>query len=305
MMKRVFRAKPFLKWAGGKTQLILEIEKSLPRDILSGKFTYIEPFAGSGAVLFWMLDNFPNMQKAVINDINSDLINVYKIIASNPKELISILKDFQNQYNDLQNKEEEKKVYFYQKRNLYNTRETDKITQAALFIFLNRTCFNGLYRVNKNNFFNVPIGSYKLPTICDERNILAVSEALKNVEILNGDFEQTLPYAKENSFFYLDPPYKPLSATSSFNSYAQGEFDDNEQIRLRDFCRKLSSSKSKWMLSNSDIQDNNFFDVIYGEFEKSKVKAKRIINSKPDKRGELNELLITNYKIQKQSKAYA
>lgn len=169
-------AKPFLKWAGGKTQLISEIERCLPENIKTNKFTYIEPFAGSGAVLFWMLNNFPNLEKAVINDINSDLINTYKVIASTPIELISVLKELQNQFHGLQNNEEKKKEYYYQKRDLYNTRSTDKITQASLFIFLNRTCFNGLYRVNRSNLFNVPIGSYKFPTICDEQNILAVGE---------------------------------------------------------------------------------------------------------------------------------
>ena len=292
-------AKPFLKWAGGKTQLINDIEKSLPLEITNKNFTYIEPFVGSGAVLFWMLNNFPNLKKAVINDINSDLINTYKIIANKPKELISILKQLQKEYHELQDREEEKKVYYYIKRELYNKRNTDKSTQAALFIFLNRTCFNGLYRVNSKNLFNVPMGSYKAPTICDEKNILAVNNALKKVEILNGDFEQTLKHANGTSFFYFDPPYKPLSETSSFNSYSKDEFNDKEQIRLRNFCKKLESSGHKWMLSNSDVKGknpkDNFFDDIYSKYIIARVKAKRSINANPEKRGTLNELLITNY----------
>lgn len=292
-------AKPFLKWAGGKTQLIGDIEKSLPYDIFNKKFTYIEPFVGSGAVLFWMLNNFPNMQKAVINDINQDLINTYKTIASKPKELISILQQLQNEFHTLENKSEEKKEYYYQKRELYNTRNEELIAQAALFIFLNRTCFNGLYRVNKNNAYNVPMGSYKKPTICDVENILAVSEALQKVEILCGDYEKTLNEATTNSFFYFDPPYKPLSNTSSFNSYAKDDFNDEEQIRLRNFCSKLNQLGHNWMLSNSDVKgkdtNDNFFDEIYAEFLISRVKAKRSINANPEKRGELNELLITNY----------
>ncbi len=301
-MERKSYAKPFLKWAGGKTQLIAEIERSLPPMVKSNRFTYIEPFIGSGAVLFWMLNNFPNLKKAVINDINADLINAYKIIADRPKELIEVLKEFQNQYYDLQNKEVEKKEYYYEKRNLFNARSTAKVTQAALFIFLNRTCFNGLYRVNKSNLFNVPIGSYELPRICDEENILAVSDALQNVEIINGDFEKTLAYADENSFFYLDPPYKPISLTSHFTAYAKDLFDDNEQIRLKDFCVKLDSHRSKWLLSNSHIQDNDFFDDIYNDFFINRVKAKRIINSKGDKRGSLDELLITNFQIEQGKK---
>jgi DNA adenine methylase len=188
-------AKPFLKWAGGKTQLISEIEKSLPNKIVTKKFTYIEPFAGSGAVLFWMLNNFPNLEKAVINDINEDLINTYKTIASKPKELISILQILQNEFHGLEGQDEAKKEYYYSKRELYNTRKEELSGQAALFIFLNRTCFNGLYRVNRKNEYNVPMGSYKRPTICDKENILAVSQALQKVEILCGDYEETLNVA--------------------------------------------------------------------------------------------------------------
>ncbi len=292
-------AKPFLKWAGGKTQLINEIGKSLPNEITKSKFTYIEPFVGSGAVLFWMLNNFPNLEKAVINDINKDLTNTYNIIASQAKELISILQILQNEFHSLENKQEEKKEYYYKKRELYNARKEEKVSQAALFIFLNRTCFNGLYRVNKNNKYNVPMGSYKKPTICDKQNIIAVSNALQKVEILCGDYEATLDKATTNSFFYFDPPYKPLSETSSFNSYAKGEFNDDEQIRLRDFCSKLEKQGHKWMLSNSDVKGknpkDNFFDKLYSEFSIVRVKAKRSINANPEKRGELNELLITNY----------
>ncbi len=155
------QAKPFLKWAGGKTQLINDIEKALPKEFLNQKVTYVEPFVGSGAILFWILNNFPNVEKAVINDINADLTNTYKIIASKPKELISILKQFQGEYHTIDLQTEIKRDYYTAKRILFNSRSTDLVTQAALFIFLNRTCFNGLFRVNKSNGFNVPIGSYK------------------------------------------------------------------------------------------------------------------------------------------------
>ena len=291
-------AKPFLKWAGGKTQLITDIEKSIPQKFDSSKFTYIEPFVGSGAVLFWMLNNFPNLEKAVINDINEDLINTYKTIANNPKELISILEILQNEFHALEGNEENKKLYYYQKRSLYNTRKEEQSGQAALFIFLNRTCFNGLYRVNRKNEYNVPMGGYKKPTICDKENILAVSEALRKVEILCGDFEQTLDFAKQNTLFYFDPPYKPLSETSSFNSYAKDEFNDNEQVRLKDFCSKLNVLNHTWILSNSDVkgknENDNFFDDLYSDFNIQRVEAKRSINANPDKRGTLTELLITN-----------
>ena len=298
-MKNKTIAKPFLKWAGGKTQLIAAIENSLPKEILNKKFTYIEPFVGSGAILLWMLNNFPKLEKAVINDINSDLINTYRTIADKPKQLISILTQLQNEYHSLLKDEDKKKLYYYEKREMYNARNTDNITQAALFIFLNRTCFNGLYRVNKNNGFNVPMGSYSKPTICDAENIFAVSEALQKVEILNGDFETTLEYATKNTFFYFDPPYKPLHQTSSFNAYAKDNFNDDEQIRLSNFCKKLDELGHHWILSNSDVNDkvsnNDFFDKLFSQFNITRVKAKRSINANPEKRGELNELLITNY----------
>lgn len=295
-------AKPFLKWAGGKTQLIDEIQNSLPQNIIKSNFTYIEPFVGSGAVLFWMLNNFPNIKKAVINDINQDLINCYKVISSKPKELILILKILQNEFHSLEDKDK-KQEYYYQKRGDYNLRKGSKIEQASLFIFLNRTCFNGLYRVNKNNYFNVPIGSYNKPTICDETNILNVSNALQKVEILCGDYEKTLKSAQKNTLFYFDPPYKPLSETSSFNSYSKDEFNDKEQIRLRDFCTKLNKLNHSWILSNSDVKsanpDNNFFDEIYKKFLILRVNARRSINSNSQKRGKLSELLITNYHHEK------
>ena len=291
-------AKPFLKWAGGKTQLINDIKKVLPKEFTKYKFNYIEPFVGSGAVLFWMLNNFPKIEKAIINDINADLTNTYKVISHSPFELISILNQFQNEYHSLEDNSEIKKEYYLEKRENFNSRKFSNTEQAAFFIFLNRTCFNGLYRVNKNNFFNVPIGSYKKPTICDAENILAVSESLKKVEILTGDYQQTLDFAERPALFYFDPPYKPLSKTSSFNSYSKDDFNDDEQIRLRDFCKKLDSLNHHWILSNSDLKgkdiNDNFFDDLYSDFNIQRIEAKRSINANPEKRGKLTELLITN-----------
>ncbi|MFD2241752.1 DNA adenine methylase [Flectobacillus roseus] len=292
-------AKPFLKWAGGKTQLINDIGYCLPNNLNQTNFTYIEPFVGSGAVLFWMLNNFPSLEKAVINDINIDLINTYKVIASYPANLISNLEVLQNEFHSLEGDEDKKKLYYYEKRTVFNTRNAESIEQAALFIFINRTCFNGLYRVNSKNEYNVPMGAYKKPTICDKSNILSVSEALQKVEILSGDFEKTLEHTTENSIFYFDPPYKPLTTTSSFNSYAKDEFNDKEQIRLRDFCNKLELLGHTWILSNSDVRDSlefgDFFDNLYSDYQIQRVEAKRMINSKAEKRGKLTELLITNH----------
>ena len=287
-------AKPFIKWAGGKTQLLHEIDSAIPEKLKYSNFTYIEPFVGGGAVLFWILQKYPNIKKAIINDINTDLINSYRTIKENVEKVIIVLRNWEKEYHLLSDKPEEKKEYYYLKRKLFNSRKSDLITQTALFIFLNRTCFNGLYRVNKKNEFNVPIGSYKKPMICDEENLRAVSQVLKKVTILNGDFENTLKYAENNTLFYFDPPYKPLSKTSSFNSYSKIEFDDNEQTRLAKFCEKIDFLGYQWVLSNSDVK-NDFFDKLYAKFNIKRVLAKRYINSNPNKRGELTELLITNF----------
>lgn len=294
-------AKPFLKWAGGKTQLIDSIQKSIPANFQNEQFTYIEPFVGSGAVFFWMLENYPNMKSAVLNDINEDLINCYKSIKNDVNELIAILKKWESEYHAFQEDIDSRKEYYYLKRTQFNTRESSLVTQGALFIFLNRTCFNGLYRVNKSNGYNVPIGSYKKPQICNEENLLSVSKALQNVTLLSGDYEETLQHATSETnrtIFYLDPPYKPLSETSSFNSYAKGEFNDSEQVRLKDFCHTINDKGFKWILSNSDMKntnpENNFFDDLYEKFKIQRVYARRNINSNPNSRGKITELLISN-----------
>ncbi len=289
--------KPFLKWAGGKTQLLDDIESKFPYkkyDI----FSYVEPFVGSGAVLFWILNNFPNVKSIVINDINYDLIDTYRTIQSTIKDVILILKQYEQEYHFLLDKTKEKKAYYYNKRQLFNARVCEPTIQTALFIFLNRTCFNGLYRVNKNNEFNVPIGSYKKPMICDESNLLAVYESLQKVKILSGDFEQTMQYVNHDVLFYFDPPYRPLSKTSNFNTYSKDEFNDDEQYRLKLFCDKLDTLNSKWILSNSDMKNvntnDNFFDDLFSDYKIDRVIAKRSINSNALKRGQLTELLISN-----------
>jgi len=297
MIMKQLQAKPFLKWAGGKTQLLSEITLKIPFG-KNDKFTYIEPFVGSGAVFFWVLNNFPNINKVTINDINKDLIDSYISIKEDCEKLIQILQLCEQEYYKASENKNEKNKYYYEKRELFNSRTSNKTTQSALLIFLNKTCFNGLYRVNKKNEFNVPIGSYTKPLICDKENIRAVNLALKNVEILNLDFEETLKYAEKDTFFYFDPPYKPLNKTSSFNSYSKDTFDDAEQIRLKRFCDKLNGMNCKWILSNSDVKGENincnFFDDLFEKYQISRVLAKRCINANPSKRGELTELLITN-----------
>jgi DNA adenine methylase len=260
-------AKPFVKWVGGKSQLIPSISKILPQEIFEmPDLVYIEPFVGGGAMLFWMLKSIKNIRKAVINDINSDLTTAYFAVKNNVNELIARLKNIEQEYQSLTS-EESRKIFYLTMRERYNTKSLEDIENTALFIFLNHTCFNGLHRVNSKGLFNVPFGKYTNPTICDEDTLLADSELLQKVEILTGDFEQTLDYATENSFFYFDPPYKPLSQTSSFNSYAREAFNDAEQVRLKHFCDKLNDKGYLWLLSNSDVKsndpNNNFFDDLY------------------------------------------
>ncbi len=296
-MRNKYKAKPFVKWVGGKTQLLSEIKSRLPKRFdTRSDIIYVEPFVGGGALLFWILQEFPNITKAVINDINPDLTNAYRVIKETPDELILLLEEMQNDYISLN--EESRKEMFLRNRELYNTKDLDAITNAALFLFLNRTCFNGLYRVNSKGLFNVPFGKYKNPKICDKETIMADSELLQKVEILTGDFSNTLKYASENSFFYFDPPYKPLTKSSSFNSYAKESFDDLEQIRLRDFCNTLTENKTEFILSNSDVKavdnNNDFFDQLYSLYNINRVLASRFVNANVAKRGKLNELLITN-----------
>ena len=296
-----FLAKPFIKWAGGKSQLISQLETFLPVDFdRCENLIYVEPFVGGGAMLFYMLQTYPNITKAVINDINTDLMACYTIIRDNPQALIRSLSGIQEKFYSLEG-ENARKTFYLEMRELYNGPSLKSLERATLFIFLNRTCFNGLYRVNKAGKFNVPYGRYAHPLICDEETILADNKVLQRVEIINGDFEQTsfLLDFEEDLFFYFDPPYKPLSKTSSFNSYAKEEFDDGEQIRLRDFCHKISEQKTHFILSNSDVkgrdENDNFFDEIYHAYNIRRVMATRMINANPDKRGKLSELLIRNY----------
>jgi len=291
------KAKPFVKWAGGKTNLLDSIENKLPYD-RKDSFTYIEPFVGSGAVLFQVLNNYPNLNQVVINDINSDLINTYKTIVNSVDELVDLLKTWETEYHNLSSDENKKKTYFKSKRKSFNTRKSSEMKQSALFLFLNRTCFNGLYRVNRKNEFNVPIGSYKKPSICNEDNLKLASKLLQNVTILNVDYTKTINYADDKSVFYLDPPYKPLNKTSYFNSYAKDQFDDKEQIRLKEFCDLLNSHKHHWILSNSDVKNtelnDDFFDDLYKTYKIDRVTARRNINSVGKKRGKISELLISN-----------
>ena len=293
------KAKPFIKWVGGKSQLIEQLDAQLPADFGNWEnVTYIEPFVGGGAMLFYMLQRYPNIQHAIINDINPDLAICYRTVRDNPNQLIESLRDIESAYFALQS-EEERKEFFMAVRDRYNEKNLDPIENTTKFFFLNRTCFNGLYRVNKKGLFNVPFGKYSNPTICDPETILKDSGLLQRVEILNGDFEWTFEYAQDNTLFYFDPPYRPLSDTSSFNNYTKEAFNDDEQIRLKKYCDRINDAGFKFMLSNSDCKsvngEDNFFDVLYAAYQIERVWASRNINSNPSKRGELTEILVRNY----------
>lgn len=293
------KAKPFIKWVGGKSQLIEQLDAQLPADFGNwDNVTYIEPFVGGGAMLFYMLQRYPNIQHTIINDINPDLATCYRTVRDTPEQLIESLKDIENAYLALES-EDGRKDFFMAARDRYNEKNLNAIENTTLFFFLNRTCFNGLYRVNKRGLFNVPFGKYTNPTICDPETIRKDSELLQRVVILNGDFEATFEYAQGNTLFYFDPPYRPLSETSSFNDYAKEAFNDDAQIRLKGFCDRINESGFRFMLSNSDCkgknEKDNFFDVLYQAYQIERVWASRSINSNPNKRGKLTEILVHNY----------
>lgn len=295
-------AKPFIKWAGGKGQLLFQLDEYLPQILNERKFTFVEPFVGGGAMLFYMLQKYPNIERVIINDINPYLITAYRIIKDEPEELIERLSVLETEYFALES-EEAKRDFFMGVRTIFNEDELDMVDRTKYLMFLNRTCFNGLYRVNSKGKFNVPFGKNLHPTICNAGTIKADSELLNRVDtiILNGDFEQTINYIDANglNFFYFDPPYRPLSETSSFKSYAKEDFNDSEQIRLRNFCQTLNDMGTFWMLSNADCSAKNpndlFFEDIYQNFNINRVYASRAINANPLKRGKLTELLINNY----------
>lgn len=294
------KAKPFIRWVGGKGRLIGQLEALLPADFAErNDVTYIEPFVGGGAMLFYMLQTYPNIKSAVINDINPDLTLCYHAVRDDPAELIKHLDAIQLAYYALQT-EEERRMFFLQQRDKFNTKSLNPIENSTLFFFLNRTCFNGLYRVNKAGEFNAPFGKHAAPTICDADTIYADSKLLQRVEIMTGDFEQTFAKINGDTFFYFDPPYRPLSSTSRFNNYAKEGFNDNAQIRLKIFCDRLNENGVNFLLSNSDClgEDgaDSFFDDLFIDYNIKRVWASRCLNADASKRGKLTEIVVNNYR---------
>jgi len=272
--------------------LLKQLNSILPVDFVSwDDCTYIEPFVGGGAMLFFMLQAYPNIKRAIINDLNNDLYTCYKTVRDMPFELIECLEIVQNEFFDACDRRE----YFISKRELYNTKNLCPVVNTALFIFLNRTCFNGLYRVNKQGLFNVSFGRYENPLICDRDTILADSAILQNVEIVNGDFESICNVTQGNVFYYLDPPYRPISETSCFTNFDKEPFDDKSQIRLKNFCDKINQNGHRFMLSNSDCPDG-FFDELYKDYNINRVWATRSVNSNGARRGKLTEIVVDNYR---------
>ncbi len=295
-------AKPFVKWAGGKGNLLQQLEALLPDDFDDwNNVTYIEPFVGGGAMLFYMLQNHNCIKKAVINDINPDLIRCYELVAYAPQTLIESLKEIEDRFYSVD--VSSRKEVYYSYRNVYNWEEVNPDERAALFIFLNHTCYNGLYRVNASGKFNVPCGRYRRPIICNEELIMKDHELLNSVELViryPGDYKLVRQNLSRNNinFIYLDPPYRPLSETSYFKEYSNSPFGDEQQIELKHFCDKLSILGCQIMLSNSDSKDEegkSFFEGLFDGYQIERVLAHRFINATPEKRAKLKEVVIRNY----------
>ena len=295
------KVRPFVKWAGGKSQLIGQINQYLPTELTDGKIkTYIEPFVGGGAVLIEVLQKY-DIENAIAFDINADLINCYLVVKNNVEELIVELDKKEKKYKSLEN--DKRKEYFYEIRTEYNSYELQdeviNIKRASEFIFLNKTCFNGLYRVNSNNKFNVPFNNAKNPTICDSANLRNLSKLIQKVNFICGDYQKINNFVDNKTFIYFDPPYRPLTGTSDFTSYTKDSFNDDDQRNLGRFYKEQSLKGAKVMLSNSNPKnvslEDKFFDEIYDGFKLNEVMAHRNINSKGDGRKMISELLITNY----------
>lgn len=297
------KVRPFVKWVGGKSKLIPQMEQYYPKELKENKIdVYIEPFIGGGAILIDILKKY-NIKKIYAFDINKNLINCYNIIKDKVESLVLNLKKLEKEYFKLD--DENRKEYYYDIRKKYNSinieNEKEALEKTTYFIFLNKTCFNGLYRENRRGQFNVPIGKYKNPTICDEENLIELSKLIKNVTFINGDYRESYKYIEENTFIYFDPPYRPINKTSSFTSYSKEDFNDENQKELGEYFRKINDNNSnvKLMLSNSNPKNNNeeddFFEQIYNGFKINEIKANRMINSNKEKRGKISELLITNY----------
>ena len=281
--------KPFLKWVGGKTKLLAEIEKNFPKNLRNKKFTYVEPFLGGGAVFFHLVQNF-NIEKAHLNDLNEKLINTYIDVRDNHLELIEKLKKLETDYKG----SPEKKTFFLDKRKKFNSIK-NSIQKSALFIFLNKTGFNGMYRENSKGEYNIPFGQMKNPLICNEDLLKNISNLLKDKEVIfsSKSFEKVMADEKE-AFYYLDPPYRPISKTSSFTDYTKNSFNDEMQLSLKEYCDKIDETGSFFMQSNSYSEDG-FFQKLYHNRKINNLNVMRTISADGNKRNKVKEIIIKNY----------
>ncbi|MGC8487654.1 MAG: DNA adenine methylase [Clostridia bacterium] len=290
-------ARPFLKWAGGKSQLLQRFQDYYPAALHQGRIRrYVEPFVGSGAVLFHLLERH-RFDDVLIVDRNPALMTAYEVIQRDVESLIDALDALQARFWSRAGSD---RADLYQMvREEYNRGTDEPVRRAALLIFLNRTCFNGLYRVNRAGAFNVPMGRYDRPLICDRDNLRQVHRTLENVSLLTGEYSEAEAYIDEATFVYFDPPYRPLSATASFTAYHPGVFTDADQEHLATFFRRMSERGACVMLSNSDPKNidpgDTFFDRLYAGFSIDRLPARRAINARADRRGAITELVITNY----------
>jgi len=307
-MKEKVTARPFLKWAGGKTQLLEQLRSLYPPELPAGGLTtYVEPFTGGGAVFFDVVQRYP-IARAYLYDANPELILIYRVVQGGVEALIKRLGNYAGEY--LSRDQEGRKAYYYQVREKLNrqleTIDFDVfseawIDRAAMHLFLNKTCYNGLFRLNSRGLFNTPHGRYKNPRILDADNLRAASRVLQIATIRRGDFESCVDVVDDRAFVYFDPPYRPISKTAHFTSYSRFGLDDDDQRRLaRFFARLHHETGARLMLSNSDptneTPDDDFFDRLYREFYRYRVSAQRNINSKAGRRGPIRELVVTNYR---------
>jgi DNA adenine methylase len=306
--KKEFKGpRPFLKWAGGKTQLLGELENRIPLIMKDEKTIerYVEPFVGGGAMFFFLKTRF-QVRESFLLDINPELVMAYQVLQRDHRELVDQLRYMEDEH--LQKSEEQRNKNYYHIRARYNHQMHSMdyrnygdgwIKRTAYLIFLNKTCFNGLFRLNSKGEFNVPFGSYKNPNICDEANLKLVHQALQNTTLLCADFSRAQNFIQKKTLVYMDPPYRPLNRTSHFTSYSRQGFNEEDQKKLASFYWEMDSQGAYLMLSNSDPKnedpEDEFFDELYEGYNIERVTAKRSINSNASRRGEIREIIVRNY----------
>ena len=302
------KARPFLKWVGGKRQLVHKFSKLYPEELVKGRIKkYYEPFLGGGAVFFDIASNY-KLKSSILCDINDELILTYKVVQKDVDKIIEFLYRYRSYYLSLSY--DKRREYYYEMRTNYNLQRfnidynkysENWIPHAAQMIFLNKTCYNGLFRVNSKGEFNSPAGDYENPQIFDQENLINASSLLSSAEIIKSDFNDFKPEDVDESFIYFDPPYRPISRTAYFTSYVKDEFTDTDQYELAGLFKEMDKKGAKLMLSNSDPKnidpEDDFFDVLYKDYYIQRIPAKRMVNTVVNKRGEINELVVTNYKV--------